>query len=275
MPCNDDLLPRGIQRRLETRALARRIYYLHEVDSTNRIAAELARAGEPHGTLVVTDYQTKGRGRWNRTWESPAGRNLLFSLILRPGVGAHTVLPVTLVFSTALAETLSTIVGRDAGVKWPNDVVVEGRKISGILSEGASRAGVAVFVVVGIGINVNVGSEEFPERIRDRSCSCSSLTGREWKRADLLARVLSSLERVYDEFVQKGFGKMAARYTSRLTILGKPIRFEKAGLETAGTVVDVGADGSLVVETVTGRVALYEQEVSLLRDGGETHDSRG
>jgi BirA family biotin operon repressor/biotin-[acetyl-CoA-carboxylase] ligase len=268
MPRKNDLLPRGIQRRLETRSLARRIYYLHEVDSTNRIAADLARAGEPHGTLVVSDYQTKGRGRRNRTWESPAGRNLLFSLILRPGVGAHTALPVTLAFSTALAEVLAALTGRDAGVKWPNDVVVEGKKISGILSEGVSRGGVAVFIVVGIGINVNMGSEEFPEGIRDRSCSCYSLTGREWSRADVLARVLSSLERAYDEFVQEGFGKMVARYKSRLTVLGKLVRFEKAGVETAGTVVDVGTDGSLVVEAVSGRVALYEQEVSLLCDGG-------
>jgi BirA family biotin operon repressor/biotin-[acetyl-CoA-carboxylase] ligase len=274
MACDDDLLPRGVRSRLETHWLGRRIYYLREVDSTNRFAADLARAGEPHGTLVVSDYQTGGRGRWDRTWESPAGKNVLFSLILRPGIETYAILPVTLVFSVAIAETLTAITGREAGVKWPNDVFVEGKKICGILSEGVSKGGVAVFVVVGIGVNVNMGTEDFPEEIRGRSCSCSSLTGLTWDRAEVLARLLSALERGYDEFARDGFGKIAPRYTSRLILLGKTVRFVKSGAETVGRVLDVGADGSLVVETANGRMALREQEVSLHSDGGESDDPR-
>lgn len=274
MPYNDELLPRGIQRRLRTRWLARRIYYLREVDSTNRVAADLARSGEPHGTVVVTDFQKGGRGRWDRTWESPAATNVLFSLVLRPDIDASTALPVTLVFSAAIAETLAAITGRNAGVKWPNDVVVEGRKICGILSEGVSRGRVSIFIVVGIGINVNACAEDFPEAIRDRSCSCYSLTGRRWDRGEVLAAVLNALEWAYDEFVSDGFAKIAPRYTSILTVLDKPVRFVRAGAETTGTAVDVGPDGSLIVETASGRVALREQEVTLLRDGGEDFDPR-
>jgi BirA family biotin operon repressor/biotin-[acetyl-CoA-carboxylase] ligase len=274
MPCEDDLLPHGIRRRLETLWLGRRIYYLREVDSTNRFAADLARAGEPHGTLVVSDYQTGGRGRWDRTWESPAGKNVLFSLILRPEVETYAILPVTLVFSVAVAETLTAITGREASVKWPNDVLVEGKKICGILSEGVSKGGVAVFVVVGMGVNVNMGSEDFSEEIRGRSCSCSSLTGLTWDRAEVLARLLSALERGYDEFAREGFGKIAPRYKSKLSVLGKTVRFVKSGAETVGRVLDVGTDGSLIVETANGRMALREQEVSLHSDGGESDDPR-
>lgn len=274
MPCRDDLLPRGIRNRLETQWLARRIYYLREVDSTNRFAADLARAGEPHGTLVVSDYQTGGRGRWDRRWESPAGKNVLFSLVLRPEVETYAILPVTLVFSVAVAETLDAITGREAGVKWPNDVFVEGKKICGILSEGVSKGRVAVFVIVGIGVNVNMGTEDFPEEIRARSCSCRSLTGLTWDRADVLARLLSALERGYDEFAREGFVKIAPRYMSRLSILGKTVRFEKSGAESVGRVLDVGTDGSLIVETADGRMALREQEVSLHCDGGESNDPR-
>jgi BirA family biotin operon repressor/biotin-[acetyl-CoA-carboxylase] ligase len=268
MKAKDDLLPREIQRRLQTRVFARRVYYLPEVDSTNRMAVGLARAGEPHGTLVVADYQTKGRGRRNRVWESPAGQNLLFSLILRPKVDMRAALPVTLAFSTALAETLAEVTGRDAGVKWPNDIVVEGKKISGILSESSSRGARAAFVVVGIGINVNMRLDEFPDGFRNRSCSCYSLTGREWDRREVLVRVLASLENAHDEFARDGFENMVARYRSRLAVLGKPVRFEKAGVETAGTVVDVGVDGGLVVDTNVGIITLYEEEVTLLREEG-------
>jgi BirA family biotin operon repressor/biotin-[acetyl-CoA-carboxylase] ligase len=274
MPYEDDLLPRGIQRRLQTRWIARRIYYLRETDSTNRVAADLARAGEAHGALVVTDYQTRGRGRWDRTWESPPGRNVLFSLVLRPDIEASTALPVTLVFSTAIAETLAAITGCRVGVKWPNDVVVEGKKICGILSEGVSRGQLAVFIVVGIGINVNAAPEELPEGVRDVSCSCYSLTGRRWDRGEVLARVLGALEAAYDDFVREGFEKFAPRYTSNLTVLGRPVRFVRAGAEATGTVVGIGPDGSLVVETSGGRTALHEQEVSLLRDGGKSDDPR-
>jgi len=266
MPVRGDLLPGDIRRRLETRAFGRRIYYLPEVDSTNRLAVDLARAGEAHGSLVVTDHQTMGRGRRQRRWESPPGRNLLFSLILRPEESAWAVLPLTLAFSMGNARALSEIVSNEVGVKWPNDVEVEGKKIAGTLSEGSSRGGRTTFLVVGTGVNVNVRIDELGGEFRDRSCSCYTLTGREWDRSDVLARILLHLEKSYDEFLRGGFGLMAGRYKEMLRILGKRVRFERRGEVTWGTVLDVGSDGGLVVDTPGGRLTLYEEEVGTVRE---------
>lgn len=263
-----DLLPREISRRARTRLLARRVYYLPEVDSTNRLAADLARQGEPEGTLVVADYQTAGRGRFERRWESPPGKDLLFSVILRPAASARVVLPVTLVFSAAVADTLGALTGRDAGVKWPNDVVIENKKICGILAEGSTSGGRTVFVVVGIGINVNMRAEELSRGLWDRSCSCAALTGHAWDRGEVLARVVTALERAYLEFAAEGFEELLGVYKSRLVILNRDVAIEREGSRTIARVVDVAPDGGLVVDTPDGRTTLYDHEVTMLRDQG-------
>jgi BirA family biotin operon repressor/biotin-[acetyl-CoA-carboxylase] ligase len=264
MPDDNSVLPAEIKALLSTRVFGRRIYYIPEVDSTNRAAVELARSGEAHGTLVIADFQTKGRGRFNRSWLSDRGRNLMFSLILRPDIPFGAVLPVTLAFAVSIGQTLENFLETDVGVKWPNDVIVDGRKICGILSEGASEGDRTRFIVVGIGINVNVERHEFPEEIRRIACSCSSVAGRRFDRKDVLVRVLASLESAYDEFVRDGFEAMAARFKAKLTILDRQVTYTSRGVGSRGTVVDVGSDGGLVVKTDKGkRVVLYDEDVSV------------
>jgi len=258
-------LPREISRRARTRLFARRVYCLAQVDSTNRLAAELAREGEPEGTLVVANHQTAGRGRFDRRWESPPGKDLLFSIVLRPNAPARVVLPVTLVFASAIAGALGALTGKDAGVKWPNDVVVGGRKICGILSEASTSGGRAVFAVVGVGINVNARAGELPVELRDRACSCAMLTGRKWDRVEVLARVVTALERAYLEFAAEGFEELLAVYKSKLVILGRDVAVERSGSRNIVRVVDVGSDGALVVEGAGGRTSLYDDEVAMLR----------
>lgn len=262
-----DLLPREIARRARTRAFGRRVYYLPEVDSTNRVAAELAAAGEAEGAIIVADYQTAGRGRWARRWESAAGKNVLFSLILRPEAPAPAVLPVTLAFSASIADTLGSIAGREIGVKWPNDVVVDGRKICGILAEGAISGGRMAFVVVGVGINVNARIEEFPDEFAERSCSVYTLTGREWDRTEVIARVLTALERTYLAFAAEGFSELLGLYRSKLAILGRNVRLSRSGSERVARVVGVAEDGALLVESDGETEALYDDEVTMLTDG--------
>lgn len=265
-PRATDLLPGEIRARLETRLFGRRVYYLPETDSTNRVASELARAGESHGSLVVADHQTGGRGRRDRRWESPAGRNLLFSLILRPEGSARDVLPLTLAFSLGTARALSGLLSVKAGVKWPNDVEVEGRKIAGTLAEGASRGERTAHLVVGTGVNVNETTEEFDTEFRDRACSCFTLTGRSWVRTDVLAAILLEFEKAYDEFARGGFPSLVDRYKLALGILGRRVRFERRGGIETGTVADVARDGGLVVDTAGGRLTLYEEEVVRVRE---------
>jgi BirA family biotin operon repressor/biotin-[acetyl-CoA-carboxylase] ligase len=242
---------------------AGRIYYLPVLDSTNRVALELARSGEVQGTLVITDHQTKGRGRYDRRWTSPPGRGLLFSLILRPDMSPSAVLPVTLAFSLSIANTLETIVRQKAEVKWPNDVLVDGRKICGILSEGSSRMGKSDFVVVGIGINVNTREDEFASDIRGTATSCHVLTQNEYDRSDLLGKVLGSLESTYIRFGREGFSGFVESYQKKLTIMNKTVAFRRGGEVCTAVVNGVGEDGGLAVSLSDGRrVVLYDEEIT-------------
>jgi BirA family biotin operon repressor/biotin-[acetyl-CoA-carboxylase] ligase len=150
------------------------------------------------------------------------------------------------------------------GVKWPNDVVVDGRKICGILSEGSSEGGRMRFVVVGVGMNVNIKPNAFPAEISSNATSCESVTGRALDRKDVLARILASLESTYDEFVRDGFGAMVGRFKSRMTLLGQTVTYAARGSTSVGRVVDLAVDGGLVVEDETGNTTLlYDEDVSI------------
>jgi BirA family biotin operon repressor/biotin-[acetyl-CoA-carboxylase] ligase len=263
MPASGDLLPHEIHAHLTTERFGQRIYYIPEVDSTNRLAAELAKDGEPEGTLVVSDFQTAGRGRHERTWVSPAGRNLLFSVILRPEMSPGAVLPVTLACAMSIAETLEPVLSRKTGVKWPNDVFVDDRKICGILSEGSTGGKRVEYVVVGIGINVNMSADEFPapSELRRPATSCRLTTGTNHERAPLLATVIGGIESTYRDFRCGGFESLVARYDQRLVDRAQSIGFTKDGESLRGTVAGVGGDGFLKIELAGGkRVALNDDD---------------
>ncbi len=262
MPANPGILPWDTQALLKTESLGRRMYYLSAVDSTNRVAAELARDGEREGTVVVSDFQSAGRGRRHRRWMSPAGRNLLFSIILRPERAPVEVLPLTLVYSLAIAELLTDRLRTDVSVKWPNDVVTPAGKLCGILAESTTRAGRATRVIAGVGINVNMRLEEFPAGVA--VASCWSLTGMEHDRRSLLADVLGGLERVQREFFAKGFDAFVDRYGARLSIRGKAVAFRRRGGHLTGKVTGVREDGGLCVHTADeGLLTLYDEEITV------------
>lgn len=251
------LVPADIRRRLLTHVFGRRLYYLAQVDSTNRVAKGLAREGERHGTVVVTDYQSAGRGRRERKWTSPRMRNLLLSLLLRPERDAAEVLPLTLQFALALADVLAARCRCDVGVKWPNDVVADGGKLCGILSESSTRSGRAAFVIVGMGINVNMRPDEFPAGMTLPGASCFTIAGSEFDRTQLLVDVLAALENAYDRFFADGFGALVERYNHRCVTVGRDVRIDGGW----GRAVGVQNDGGLVVARAGGEEAvLYDGE---------------
>jgi len=260
------LLPSIIGRYLATSSLGRRIYYYPETGSTNDIALELARGGEPEGTVVVTDFQRQGRGRHGHEWVSPAGNDLLFSMILRPPGDPQSVLPVTLAISLSAAVALARATGAEVGVKWPNDLVAETGKVGGILAEASHRSGRPEFVVVGVGINVNGTADEFPEALRGRAESCRTLAGETLDRASLMADVLGLIETYYQRFCMDGFGALVSAYEARLMHMGKGVRFERGGQVVEGDIVGVGDDGALHVSLrgTAERAALYNEIVEVM-----------
>jgi len=259
---DDELLPVRLKKQLSTSVFGRRLYYTVSVDSTNRMAAELARQDEPHGTVVLTDFQTSGRGRHRRVWSSPSGENLLFSIILRPDAQARTVLPVTLAFSLTLAKTLTGVLQKEISVKWPNDLVTPEGKLGGILSESAIRGDIARIVIVGVGLNVNTPAEKFPADLNGNPVSCLSIGGVSLDRATLLARLLYDLEQAYDDFVRDGFAAFVEEYKGRLLLMNRSIRYAGQSGGKEARVVDVADDGGLMVARSDGTAdTLYDEEI--------------
>jgi len=257
-------LPADVQRRLATARLGRRIYFYPAVGSTNDVALELARSGEPEGTVAMTDHQVTGRGRRGHTWSSPAGRDVLMSLVLRPGSDARAALPVTLVAALSISVVLSKLLDVEVGVKWPNDVMCERGKLAGILAESSSSSAGLLHLVVGCGINVNVRAEEFPAALERPAASCHTLTGHDWNRADIAADVLGTIEAYYDRLVRDGFGPLRTAYEARLMHMDREVAFEQRGVRASGLVRGVAEDGALRIDMNGEETLLYGESIEAL-----------
>jgi BirA family biotin operon repressor/biotin-[acetyl-CoA-carboxylase] ligase len=255
-------LPADVQRHLSTARLGRRIFFYPVLDSTNDVALELARGGEPEGSVVMADHQRAGRGRRGHTWSSPPERDVLMSLVLRPGKDARDALPVTLVAALSIAVVLSKLLDVEVGVKWPNDVVCASGKLAGILAESSSTALCLTHLVVGVGINVNVRADEFPAQLNHPAASCHTLTGEDWTRADIAADVLGTIEAYYDRLLRDGFAPLRSAYEARLVHMEREVAFEHDGARTSGVVRGVAADGALRVEPYGGEeMLLYGESI--------------
>lgn len=261
----DRLFPWEISRRLKTAVLGREIIYRETVGSTNDWAKDLAKGGAAHGTLVTAETQLRGRGRRGRSWASPWGKGLWFSLILRPSFSPFEVPRLSILAGVALRRSLRTVAGVDVGLKWPNDVVLRGRKLAGVLTEMQAEQDRVEFVVVGIGLNTNVPRDAFPEGVRGRATSLFEETGKPMPRIDLLAQIVLDFEGLYREFQTGGLDWMGeAREAS--VVLGRWVKVEGEKLSWEGRATELGDDGSLILETGTGEIVrLLSGDVSLTR----------
>lgn len=231
-----------------TRAWAPAIRFLEEVDSTNRVAVEWAGDGAAEGTLVVTDYQTSGRGRLDRKWFAPPGSSLLFSLILRPSIVIEDLGLLSLAAAAAVAGAVSEE-GVEAKVKWPNDVLIAGKKVAGILAEVSTAADRAVTVVVGVGINVNLDKGDLPSEIRESAGSISMATGKRHDRGNILVAFLRNFGHLYDGIPGKPPNSVLHAYRPLCETIGKQVRVELDGRQIEGTAVDIHPTGGLVLDS--------------------------
>ena len=240
----------------------RQIVWLAETDSTQRVARELARDGAAEGTTVIAEAQTAGRGRLGRTWHSPPGTNLYASVVLRPPLPPTGVAPVALVTGLAVAEAVERTTGLAPRLKWPNDVVLNDRKLAGILTEMEAEVERVHHVVVGIGVNLNV--DAFPPDLADKATSLRLATGAPVARAPIVAALLAALEARYERFVEGGFAPLRDAWTARSWLDGKEVRVAGPDGEIAGRVLGVGDDGALCLAAADGGVCrVVAGEVSL------------
>jgi BirA family biotin operon repressor/biotin-[acetyl-CoA-carboxylase] ligase len=253
----DRLYAEEIQIGLETSWLATEIHYFETVDSTNRVALDLARSGSSHGTTVVADQQTAGRGRLGRAFFSPPAVNLYTSIVLRPRI--HTAEAPSWIFAAAVsvAQAIEQTLDEPgkAEIKWPNDVLLGGLKTSGILMELGAEATRVDFLVLGIGVNLNVDRKQFPDEFRHNATSLATHGGRPVDRLAFARRLYGNLEVNLDLCADRGFEGVRAEFDARFQMRGKRISvLELDGAELRGTALGIDDDGALSLRPETGDI---------------------
>ena len=244
----DSLLPDAIARGLDTQWAGREIVHFSETDSTNRRARLLAQEGAAHGTLVVADSQTAGRGRRGRGWISPAEEGIFMSLIVRPQVHPSQVARLSLLTALAVAQAIERETGLDARIKWPNDIVIAGRKVCGLLLEMTADENAVHDVVAGVGINVH--QREFDPEIENTASSLDLLSGRTLSRAALVRAFL----RAFEAAMALSHEEMMAAYAARSATLGSRVQVLSLTETFTGEAVGVTESGSLLVRDAAGSV---------------------
>lgn len=236
---------RELEQGLKTKTMGQSIYFYEETDTTNNRARELALEGAPEGTLVVAEKQTAGRGRRGKVWESPLGTGIWMSLVLRPQIMPAEASVLTLLCGLATAEAIEAETGLSAGIKWPNDILINGKKAVGILTEMDCEMSQVHFVIPGIGINVNTAS--FPPEIAEIATSLYLESGKTVSRRRLVHKVLERLEGHYNTFLQTGsFSAMLEDYRKHCITLGKEVHV--LGREPFfAEALDITPEGELLV----------------------------
>ncbi|MBI5560450.1 MAG: biotin--[acetyl-CoA-carboxylase] ligase [Deltaproteobacteria bacterium] len=243
--------PHEIKSYITTEIIGKYLHFFPSIDSTNSKALELARKNAPEGTVVVADAQEKGRGRVGRTWLSPAEANIYTSIILRPDITPQSALALTLMAAVAVAESVAAFIPRRVCVKWPNDVLIDGRKVAGILTEMSSEVDRVNFVVVGIGVNVNMDMKKTPAAIRGSATSVMEKKGVETSRAALVGALYSNIEKWYKRFMEEGPPPVISAWRKFFNGEGKPVKVKGvAGL--TGICLGIDDSGALLVRTGAG-----------------------
>ena len=252
-----------LESRMDTEWAGRPVKFYDSLGSTNLQAKMDAENGAPEGTLIVADMQTAGRGRKGRAWSSPAGTNVYFTLILKPDLAVELSSMVTLVMGLAVAEGIRNVSGVETGIKWPNDIVVNGKKVCGMLAEMSVEREYIHYIVVGAGINV--GKQDFPPEIADTATSLWAECGQEVPRAELIAGVMKAFEECYAVFRRDGnLAGLAERYSALLVNQGREVRVLDPKGEFQGIARGINDTGELLVELADGTVTpVYAGEVSV------------
>ncbi|HPT86703.1 MAG TPA: biotin--[acetyl-CoA-carboxylase] ligase [Bacillota bacterium] len=257
------LHPFEIQEGLKTQRIGRTIHYRDTVDSTNILAKTLAKEGAPDGTLVIAEEQTAGRGRLGRTWSSVKGKGLWSSLILRPQIATSAIAGITVLTAVSMARAIFETTGIQVQVKWPNDLLYEGRKLAGILAELHGEMDRIHFLIVGVGLNVNQLHDEFPEELADRATSLRMIRGEILDRKLILQRYLEQFERAYHQMTDGNLQDVMAYAREHSATLGKWVTIRSGfGQGLMGEALALDDDGSLWIRDTTGKeVKVFSGEI--------------
>jgi BirA family biotin operon repressor/biotin-[acetyl-CoA-carboxylase] ligase len=253
----------SILKGLKTQVIGKKLFVFESIDSTNACAKTLAETGTIEGTVVVADHQSAGRGRLGRSWKSEPGTNLLFSIVLRPSLKKESAGLLTFYSAVFIARALERVSEHSIECKWPNDIMLNGRKCCGILLENSFLQDRFDFSVIGIGINVNQSS--FPDDLAARATSLLKELERKFDRANLLQELLREADALLP-CVQKGdSAKIMEEWNSRCSMFGRPVTIAHGDEHVSGTALRLDAEGGLVIDTPKGQATFYAGDVTIVQ----------
>jgi BirA family biotin operon repressor/biotin-[acetyl-CoA-carboxylase] ligase len=251
---SDSLLPEVLRERLPQSLFTQRIHYVPVLESTNSRAKELAKQGEAEGSLVITEKQTRGRGRMGRQWHSPPGLNILFSVLFRPPFSIDRVFSLTMLTAASLVDAIEEITGLTTLIKWPNDIFCNGRKMAGILTEFSADASTLEYVVVGIGINANWDLRTRQE-LQGIATSLMNELGRPVSRASILSGILEAMEKNYRLLLKGDDAPIRDRWDSHSMVVGREVMIDPEGARKRAKVTGIDTNGALLIEEEGGRAS--------------------
>jgi len=256
----------AIQSELTGSVFGRNLKFFQVTDSTNQVLKKMAAQNAPEGTVVISDMQSAGRGRRGKAWSSSPGLGIWMSILLRPNLHPSSVQTLTLAASVAVMQALEPFGIEGIGIKWPNDILIKGKKVCGILTELSAEAEKVDWVIIGIGLNVNHSKSDFPDDISSLATSLKINVKNETllDRSVIAAAIIDEMEKVYRCFIEKGSAWVVREWKKYNITLGKRIKIINHQGETNAEAIDITEDGRLVVKDENGKeYELYSGEISI------------
>lgn len=260
----DKVIADEISLGLKTEDFGRSIHYEEVVETTQKVAHRLANEGAKEGTIVVAEEQSNGRGRMDRKWVSPKYTGIWLSIILRPNLPPHKAPQLTLIAAVSVVQAIEEVTGLSPEIKWPNDVLLNGKKITGILTEMQADADRIASIIMGIGINVNQSKEDYPPELQDKATSLAIEKGQKISRAELIQALLLKLENLYKIYIEKGFHPIKLLWESYAVSIGKYITARTLTGAIAGKAIGITDEGVLLLEDGEGKLHhIYSADIEI------------
>ena len=251
----DIIDPHEIKAQLVSSRIGTRLEYTKATASTNADAFRVAEAGAIEGTVVLADFQTSGKGRRGRVWASPAGVNIYASVVLRPTIMPHEAPQLTFLSAVAVARAIEQTTELVPEIKWPNDLLISGKKVAGLLNEMSAETDGINFVILGIGVNLNMAADQFPDDLRHPATSLFLESGQRVDRVRFTSTMLNELDRLYAEFLEHGFGPVREEWQRRCNASGRQVLVNDSGTEcTGGLFIGIDLDGALLLRSDDDRL---------------------
>lgn len=253
---------------LNTKWIGTEISHKEVTKSTQLVAHQLAQAGEAHGTIVIADEQTDGRGRLNREWHSTKEKGIWLSMVLRPNLLPYLAPQLTLLTATVLADVIKEHTSIKPQIKWPNDILINNKKVAGILTEMQAEQDTIQYVIIGIGININQIIEDFPKDMQFKATSLKLETNNKINLIDFTQKVLRKYEKTYTYYLRKGFPYVKEKWESYGFKIGQPIRIKTTKGTWQTTFLGIAEDGALLTKNKDGQTEkIYSAEIDWFEEG--------